>query len=88
VNNEYLDISGIHGESKNRETLTGEEFPILKGLSPLSLRILNRAGRTMNVSKGVQRVWRCFMKAIHLTTSILSSKGKWTVVAKQDHSLK
>jgi len=54
VNNDYLELSGIHGESKNSETLTGEEFPILEGLSPLSLRILNRASRTMNVSKGVE----------------------------------
>lgn len=54
MNNDFLDISGIHGESKNREILTGEEFPILEGLSPLSLRILNNASRIMNVSKGVE----------------------------------
>ncbi|MDT8375666.1 MAG: cyclic nucleotide-binding domain-containing protein [Mariprofundaceae bacterium] len=54
MSNEFLELSGIHGESAERESLTGEEFPILKGLSPLSLRILNRAGRVMNVSKGVE----------------------------------
>lgn len=54
MNDDYLELSGISGEAKNRETLTGEEFPILEGLSPLSLRILNRASRTMNVSKGVE----------------------------------
>jgi CRP-like cAMP-binding protein len=54
VNDEYLELSGIHGESENKDSLTGEEFPILEGLSPLSLRILNRAGRNMNVSKGVE----------------------------------
>ena len=54
MNDDYLELSGIHGESNKSEALTGEEFPILEGLSPLSLRILNRASRTMNVSKGVE----------------------------------
>lgn len=54
VSDDFLELSGIHGESEKKDSLSGEEFPILKGLSPLSLRILNRAGRTMNVSKGVE----------------------------------
>jgi CRP-like cAMP-binding protein len=54
VNNDFLEISDIHRDSRKKELLSGAEFPILEGLSPLSLRILNNASRIMNVSKGVE----------------------------------
>ena len=54
MSDDFLELSGIHGESQKRELLSETEFPILKGLSPLSLRILNNASRIMNVSKGVE----------------------------------
>ena len=54
MDDDFLDLSGIHAESQKRELLSDSEFPILEGLSPLSLRILNNASRLMNVSKGVE----------------------------------
>ena len=54
MNDDFLELSGISGESQRRELLSAAEFPILEGLSPLSLRILNNASRIMNVSKGVE----------------------------------
>jgi len=50
---DFLDISGIH--SIERPTnLDGGRYPILQGISPLNLRILNNASRVMNISKGVE----------------------------------
>lgn len=54
MSDDFLELSGIQGESGKRESLSEAEFPILEGLSPLSLRILNNASRIMNVSKGVE----------------------------------
>jgi len=54
VSEEYLDLSGISSPDGKPEVLSDKDFPILKGLSPLSMRILNNASRIMNVSKGVE----------------------------------
>jgi len=54
INDEgFLELSGIHQSSGIKE-LTVENFPILEGLSPLSLRVLSQASRTIHVAKGVQ----------------------------------
>jgi len=52
--NNFLELSGINNASSLLPTLTAESFPILKDLSPLSLRILNDAARLTHVSKGVE----------------------------------
>jgi len=56
VDQEFLDLSGINTPRSSQATLSVEEFPILKSLSPLSLRILNDASRIMHVSKGVEMI--------------------------------
>lgn len=54
MSEEYLDLSGISNPEGKMEVLSEKDFPILKGLSPLSMRILNNACRIMNVSKDVE----------------------------------
>ncbi len=55
MNDEFLDLSGIHGNaSSSKELLSAKDFPILEGLSPLSMRILNNASQIMHVSKDVE----------------------------------
>lgn len=54
MSEEYLDLSGISNPDGKLEALSEKDFPILKGLSPLSMRILNNASRVMNVSKDVE----------------------------------
>jgi len=54
VSEEYLDLSGIHGPDGKPEILSEKDFPILAGLSPLNMRILNNASRVMHVSKDVE----------------------------------
>jgi len=49
----FLELSGVHGEA-TKDVLNGEKFPILSGLSPLSLRVLNQASHTLHVSQGVE----------------------------------
>ena len=51
---EFLELSGINSHSSPRTILSDEEFPILKGLSPLSLRILNDGARLIHVAKDVE----------------------------------
>lgn len=53
-NQEFLELSGIHGPEAKHETLTESEFPVLQGLSPVNMRILNHACRVMHVSQGVE----------------------------------
>jgi CRP-like cAMP-binding protein len=54
--NDFLDLSGIHGGNADvrKELLSDKDFPILEGLSPLSMRILNNASQIMDVSKDVE----------------------------------
>jgi len=54
VTDEFLDLSGIHGDASKKEILSASDFPILEGLSPLSMRILNNASQLMHVSKNVE----------------------------------
>ncbi len=49
----FLELSGIHGEV-TKDLLNAERFPILSGLSPLSLRVLNQASHVLHVSQGVE----------------------------------
>lgn len=53
MSDEFLDLSGIHGNA-TKEILSEKDFPILEGLSPLSMRILNNASQIMHVSKDVE----------------------------------
>jgi CRP-like cAMP-binding protein len=50
---EFLDLSGVH-DPRGQETLDAARFPILDGMSPIYLRVLNGASRVMHVSKGVE----------------------------------
>ena len=66
---EYLELSGINGAEPTDALLSEQAFPILKGLSPLSLRILNDASQVIQVSKGVEMLHEgdtsrelCFVK--------------------------
>ena len=54
MSEDFLDLSGIHGTDDKKELLSEKDFPILEGLPPLSMRILNNASRIMNVSKDVE----------------------------------
>lgn len=54
MNQDFLDLSGINALKLGHAALSAEEFPILRDLSPLSLRILNDSSRTTRVSKGVE----------------------------------
>ena len=54
MSDEFLDLSGIHGNAGSKEILSDKDFPILAGLSPLSMRILNNASQIMHVSKDVE----------------------------------
>lgn len=56
MDQEFLDFSGINTSRLSQAALCAEDFPILKDLSPLSLRILNDASRTIHVSKGVEMI--------------------------------
>ncbi len=49
----FLELSGVHSES-TKEVLNGEKFPILSGLTPLSLRVLNQASHIIHVAQGVE----------------------------------
>jgi len=52
---DFLELSGIHSANISAKTeLSSGNFSLLKGLSPLSLRILNDASRLLYVSKGVE----------------------------------
>ena len=55
MSDDFLDLSGIHGNTSiSKEILSVKDFPILEGLSPLSMRILNNASQIMHVSKDVE----------------------------------
>lgn len=49
---DFLDLSNINIVSN--EVLSEEQFPLLRGLSPLSLRILNGSSRVINIDEGVE----------------------------------
>jgi CRP-like cAMP-binding protein len=49
----FLELSGVN-EKAFKDTLNAEKFPILSGLSPLNLRVLNQASHTLHVSQGVE----------------------------------
>ncbi|MDQ6973660.1 MAG: cyclic nucleotide-binding domain-containing protein [Mariprofundaceae bacterium] len=50
--NDFLDLSNIN--IITHSLLSEEEFPILKGLSPLNMRILNGSSRLLEVDQGVE----------------------------------
>lgn len=51
--NDFIDFSGVRSAAE-QGVLNDKDFPILQGLSPISMRILNTASRVMHVSKGVE----------------------------------
>jgi len=53
-NHEFLDLSGIRPPQEQMELLNAKDFPILRGVSAINLRILNSASRIMHVSKDVE----------------------------------
>ncbi|WP_038249867.1 cyclic nucleotide-binding domain-containing protein [Ghiorsea bivora] len=54
INDEgFLELSGIH-QHNYQQQLSSSNFPVLEGLSPLNLRVLNQASQVMNVTKGVE----------------------------------
>ena len=53
INDEgFLELSGIHQHGYPQ--LSSDDFPVLAGLSPLNLRVLNQDSQVMNVAKGVE----------------------------------
>jgi len=50
--NDFLDLSNIN--IITHSLLSEEEFPILKGLSPLNMRILNGSSRVLEIDQGVE----------------------------------
>jgi len=56
INDEgFLELSGIR-ERSDKDVLSASSFPILQGLSPLNLRILNQSSRELHVMKGVEMI--------------------------------
>ena len=54
INDEgFLELSGMH-QTSSGENLNANSFPILAGLTPLSLRVLNQASHVIHVVKGVE----------------------------------
>ena len=49
----FLELSGVN-QKAFKDVLNGEQFSVLSGLSPLSLRVLNQASHTLHVSQGVE----------------------------------
>ncbi|OIP98815.1 MAG: hypothetical protein AUK35_09400 [Zetaproteobacteria bacterium CG2_30_46_52] len=54
INDEgFLELSGVNHNVMHDE-LNAEKFPILQGLSPLSLRVINQSARVMKIGEGVE----------------------------------
>jgi len=54
INSEgFLELSGISGAGA-KEHLNAGEFPVLQGLTPLSLRLLHQSSRRFTAAKGVE----------------------------------
>lgn len=54
INDEgFLELSGVNRNALH-EDLNVEKFPILQGLTPLSLRVINQSCRVMNIAQGVE----------------------------------
>lgn len=51
---DFLEFSGVREPRAKGDLLNAKDFPILEGMSPLHLRILNDSSRMMHVSKGVE----------------------------------
>jgi CRP-like cAMP-binding protein len=49
----FLELSGINRQEISQQ-LSSSTFPVLEGLSPLNLRILNQDSQVLNVAKGVE----------------------------------
>ncbi|MDQ6989059.1 MAG: cyclic nucleotide-binding domain-containing protein [Mariprofundaceae bacterium] len=50
----FLELSGVNQIGVSNDALNAQRFPILQGMSPLNLRVLNQYSRIMHVSKGVE----------------------------------
>jgi len=54
INDEgFLELSGVHARLEGSQ-LSAEQFPLLEGMSPLSLRVLNQSSKVLNVVTGVE----------------------------------
>jgi len=89
---EFLELSGINSHSSPRTILSEDAFPILRGLSPLSLRILNDSSRLTHVSKGVELLHEgdkphdlCFIKSGNVSI-VKKSTGKLKVLTQMGQS--
>lgn len=54
TDSDFLDLSGVRPPKDHAALLNASRFPILEGLSPVSMRILQQSSRVMHVSKGVE----------------------------------
>jgi protease PrsW len=54
ADSDFLDLSGVRPPKNQAALLNAKAFPLLEGLSPVSMRILQQAARVMHVSKGVE----------------------------------
>ncbi len=80
INDEgFLELSGVHDEA-SKNVLNGEDFPILAGLSPLSLRVLNQASHVIHVVQGVE-----MMKAGDTPHDLYFIRKGSVNVAKENH---
>jgi CRP-like cAMP-binding protein len=54
ADSDFLDLSGVRLPKDQAALLNAKTFPLLEGLSPVSMRILQQSAKIMHVSKGVE----------------------------------
>ena len=54
ADSDFLDLSGVRLPKDQAALLNAKTFPLLDGLSPVSMRILQQSAKIMHVSKGVE----------------------------------
>ena len=54
ADSDFLDLSGVRVPKDHAALLNAKRFPLLQGLSPVSMRTLQQSARIMHVSKGVE----------------------------------
>ena len=54
ADSDFLDLSGVQPPKDQATLLNAGRFPLLQGLSPVSMRTLQQSARVMHVSKGVE----------------------------------
>ena len=81
---EYIGLDGLDLLNAASGELCSEDFPILEGMSPINLRLLNSACQKINVSKGVEIPHEGAMP-YHL---FFLRKGKLAIAKHLDNKLK